>query len=246
MAHQPNIIINTIPTVWKYPDPAIKSATTTASPWTTDTTTEVLMEDDLTLTVSHQEHSTTSTRILQEVNGYTMPSFVEDTLNKVILLCFYNNVNISLVGSRQVRDIMPNDWDYAIDLTDKTAEEREKILSSLLDTGPFFSSGSEPRHRDFGKDFMSYTTGLLNLIIFYNKDMYKNYMKASSVVADAQLKRKSERVAVHDYIDGAEDRVSDDDFISLCSGKGMSAKAYKKYQKFDEEPRTEADSAVPF
>lgn len=167
-----------------------------------------------------------------KMNGYEMGTLDSHTISKVALKCFEEEVPVTLFGSRRVRGIMGRDWDFMIPVF--KAQDPEKFEKELLKVDNFFDGLSGPADKKFAGKFKSLrNAGLINLVLFYDKDLYDSYKKATDFIKDTQLKLKSERVAVYEYLSRAEDRISDEDFIALALGKPYSKDLTKKYGAYD-------------
>jgi len=194
------------------------------------------LEEDPRVEEYNKPSSTSSSGSVEEwtlvrMNGYEMNPHDSDLISKVILKCFTEDVPIHLFGSRIVRDIFPNDWDFMIPVF--KAKDPEKFEEELLALDSFWTGGSLAGKTLDGKFKSLKNLNKINLVLFYDEDLYNRYLKATDFVKDTQLKLKSERVAVYEYLTGEADRISDDDFIALASGKPYSNDLKKKYGKHD-------------
>jgi hypothetical protein len=172
-----------------------------------------------------------SSRVLpnpQMYNGYEMHSKDIDTMRKLAGECFFRNLPLTLFGSRLVQDINPVDWDFLVPVFDKVLEEDLVNFATTLG----FGYGGSPVGLCF-LDFISMKLGNINLVMVSDKAFYEQTIKAAEFVRDAQLKKKSERVAIHEYLRKEPRRISDEDAAALATGKPYSRDLVKKYGHLD-------------
>jgi hypothetical protein len=142
--------------------------------------------------------------------------------------CFFRDLPLTLFGSRLVQDINPVDWDFLVPVFDKVLEEDLVNFATTLG----FDYGGSPVGLCF-LDFISMKLGNINLVMVSDKAFYEQTIKAAEFVRDAQLKKKSERVAIHEYLRKEPRRISDEDAAALATGKPYSRDLVKKYGHLD-------------
>jgi hypothetical protein len=161
-------------------------------------------------------------------NGYEMNPRDVDTLRKLAGECFFRDLPLTLFGSRLVQDINPVDWDFLVPVFDRVLKEDLAIFAMSLG---FDYGGSPVGLRPL--DFVSMKLGNINLVMVTDKSFYEETIKAAEFVRDAQLKKKSERVAIHEYLRKEPRRISDEDAAALATGKPYSRDLVKKYGHLD-------------
>jgi hypothetical protein len=161
-------------------------------------------------------------------NGYEINPRDVNTLRRLAGECFFRDLPLTLFGSRLVQDINPVDWDFLVPVFDKVLEEDLVNFATTLG----FDYGGSPVGLCF-LDFISMKLGNINLVMVSDKAFYEQTIKAAEFVRDAQLKKKSERVAIHEYLRKEPRRISDEDAAALATGKPYSRDLVKKYGHLD-------------